>query len=300
MSKNKLTSWNDGLIKQSILDFLESSVESGPNFIKPEDRIASFDYDGTLSIEKPAPAQILYLVSTLIAKAEEYPHLKNKEPYKSIFEIEQNVKVISEEEKPRIVKLMAETYANWSYGQTPEEYEEDVTNFFQKVKQEKFGVCYTDLIYKPMLELFELLKEYEYRIFLCTGSGREFIRTISESVFNIPKENIIGTTEIYEYYNGGLRKVKEPFKQIVVGPGKVEHIFTRTGRLPAFAAGNSNGDIEMLEASEFKLLINHDDDKREYAYQTGAEKMLEVASENNYTVVSMKNDWKEIFNSKFS
>ena len=84
-----------------------------------------------------------------------------------------------------------------------------------------------------------------------------------------------------------------------MGPGKVEHIFTRTGRLHTFAAGNSNGDIEMLEASKFKLLINHDD-KREYAYQTGAEKMLEVASENNYTVVSMKNDWKEIFNNKFS
>lgn len=295
MTEDKLKSWNNGVVKQSIFDFLESSIENGPSFIKPEDRIASFDYDGTISVEKPVSAQGLYLVSNLISKAEEFPHLKNREPYKSIFEVDEKIRDLGQEEIPIMGKLLADAYANWSYGQTPDEYEADVTNFFQRTKQEKFGVCYTELAYKPMLELFELLKEYEYKIFLCTGSGREFIRTISEKAFNIPKENIIGTNEIYEYYNGGLRKVKEPFKEIVVGPGKVEHIFTRTGRLPVFAAGNSNGDIEMLESAKFKLIVSHDDDKREYAYERGAERLLEIAIENDYNIVSMKNDWNDIF-----
>jgi phosphoserine phosphatase len=170
-----------------------------------------------------------------------------------------------------------------------------VKEFFATVKPDKFATNFTELVYKPMLELFDLLKDYEYRVFICSGGGRDFMRIISEETWGVFKENIIGSASKYEYNNGILKRLDKVLGGIALGSGKVEHIFARTGRLPVFAGGNSDLDIEMLESAKFRLFINHDDDEQEYSYENGAEKILEIAKEKDYTLVSMKNDWKEIF-----
>jgi phosphoserine phosphatase len=146
-----------------------------------------------------------------------------------------------------------------------------------------------------MLELFDLLKEYKYRVFVCSGGGRDFMRVISEETWGIYKENVIGSASEYEYKNNALTRLDTVLERMTLGPGKVEHIYARTGRLPVFAVGNGDVDIEMLESAKFRLFINHDDEEREYAYQDGAEKILKIAREKKYTIVSMKNDWKNIF-----
>jgi phosphoserine phosphatase len=146
-----------------------------------------------------------------------------------------------------------------------------------------------------MLELFDLLNDYQYRVFVCSGGGRDFMRVISEETWGIYKENVIGSASEYEYKNNALIRLDKIPGGVTLGPGKVEHIYARTGRLPIFASGNGDVDIEMLESAKFRLFINHDDNEREYAYKGGAEKLLKIAKENDYTIVSMKNDWKDIF-----
>ena len=121
------------------------------------------------------------------------------------------------------------------------------------------------------------------------------MRIISEDAWGVFKENVIGLAPEYEYRNGTLIRLGKVLGGIALGPGKVEHIYARTGRLPVFAAGNGDVDIEMLESAKFRLFINHDDDKREYAYKSGAERIFALAKEKDYTIVSMKNDWKKIF-----
>jgi phosphoserine phosphatase len=179
-------------------------------------------------------------------------------------------------------------------GKTPDEFEAEVKEFYATEKPLKFADNFTELVYKPMLELFDLLNDYQYRVFVCSGGGRDFMRVISEETWGIYKENVIGSASAYEYKNNALIRLDKVMGGATLGPGKVEHIYARTGRLPIFASGNGDVDIEMLESAKFRLFINHDDE-REYAYKSGAEKILKIAKDNEYTIVSMKNDWKDIF-----
>ncbi len=291
----KLKSWNDGPVKQSIINFLNSSVKLGPTYIEPENRIATFDNDGTLWAEKPMPVQLNFIFRAFIKTAKKDPSLMNKQPYKSIIEQDKdffhNVLIQNPDALMSLEKAMAR---EWT-GKTTDEFESEVIEFFKTVKPAKYATNFTELVYKPILELFELLRAYEYRVFVCSGGGRDFMRTISEDAWGVFKENVIGLAPEYEYSNGTLIRLGKVLGGIALGPGKVEHIYARTGRLPVFAAGNGDVDIEMLESSKFRLFINHDDDKREYAYKSGAERIFALAKENDYTIVSMKNDWKKIF-----
>ena len=277
------------------IDFLNSSVEEGLNYVKPEDRIATFDNDGTLWSEKPLPIQLNFVFRAFVKTAKKDPSLVNKQPYKSILEKDETFfhKVLIQE--PDAIMSLEDAFAREWAGTTPDEFEAEVKDFFATVKPDKFATNFTELVYKPMLELFDLLKDYEYRVFVCSGGGRDFMRIISEETWGVFKENIISSASEYEYNNGTLKRLGTVHGGIAFGPGKVEHIFARTGRFPVFAGGNGDVDIEMLESAKFKLFINHDDDEREYSYENGAEKILEIAKEKDYTIVSMKNDWKEIF-----
>ena len=294
-NEDALKSWNDGPAKQSILDFLKSSTEEGPNYVKPADRIATFDNDGTLWVEKPMPVQLDFLFRVFAIAAQNDPSLASKQPYKAILERDETFFQKALEQNPKAIMALEDAFAREWSGKTPDEFEAEVKEFFATVKQEKFAANFTELVYKPMLELFDLLKNYEYRVFVCSGGGRDFMRIISEETWGIFKENVIGTASEYEYNNGTLKRDDKVLGGIDLGPGKVEHIFAQTGRLPVFAGGNGDGDIEMLESAKFRLFIRHDDGEREYAYENGAEKLFAIAKEKNYTIVSMKNDWKEIF-----
>jgi phosphoserine phosphatase len=293
-NEHTLKSWSDGSVKQSILDFLKSSIEEGPNYVKPADRIATFDNDGTLWVEKPMPVQLDFLSRAFAIATQNDPSLASKQPYKAILERDETF-FQALEQNPEAIMSLEDAFAREWAGKTPDEFEAEVKEFFATVKQEKFAANFTELVYKPMLELFDLLKNYEYRVFVCSGGGRDFMRIISEETWGIFKENVIGTALEYEYNKGTLKRADKVLGGIDLGPGKVEHIFAQTGRLPVFAGGNGDGDIEMLESAKFRLFIRHDDGEREYAYENGAEKLFTIAKEKNYTIVSMKNDWKEVF-----
>jgi phosphoserine phosphatase len=180
-------------------------------------------------------------------------------------------------------------------GATPEEFEAEVATYLREVKSERFGVPYPQLVYKPMLELFELLGAHGFRVFVCSGGGRDFMRVIAESAWDIPREHVIGTAPAYTYENGVVRRGSEVLGGLVLGPGKPEHIFAYAGRMPAFAGGNADVDIEMLESAKFAMLVVHDDADREFSYTKAAEKSIATARDQGWTLVSMKDDWWTVF-----
>jgi hypothetical protein len=180
-------------------------------------------------------------------------------------------------------------------GMTTEEFQKIATDWIATARDPRFKKPYTELVYQPMLELFDLLREREFRVFVCSGGGRDFMRVFAEELWGIHKENVIGSAAAYTYAGGKLVRSAALLGGVDVGPGKPEHIFAQTGRLPVFAGGNADVDIEMLESATFALLVNHDDDAREFSYTKGAETSLTKAKELGWTVVSMKDDWTTVF-----
>jgi phosphoserine phosphatase len=146
-----------------------------------------------------------------------------------------------------------------------------------------------------MIELLDLLRANEFRVFVCSGGGRDFMRVFAEECFGVHRENVIGTAAEYNYIDGQIVRGDHALGTLDVGPGKPEHIFAQTGRLPLFAGGNADVDIEMLSAAQFSVIVNHDDEDREFAYTSGADASFAKAKELGWTIVSMKNDWNTIF-----
>src|SRR5262249_18653660 len=193
------------------------------------------------------------------------------------------------------VSTLVEAFARSWAGTAPEEFDAQVREWTRTVKQPKLGALYVELVYQPMLELFDLLRANAFRVFVCSGGGRDFMRVFAEETWGIYKENVIGSAAGYAYGGGELVRSRELLGGVDMGPGKPEHIFAQTGRLPVFAGGNADVDIEMLESARFALLVKHDDEEREFAYTHGAEASFAKASELGWTVVSMKNDWTAVF-----
>jgi phosphoglycolate phosphatase-like HAD superfamily hydrolase len=290
-----LPSWNDGKAKRAILKFVTNAATPGDAFIKPADRIAVFDNDGTLWVEQPLPVQLDFIFRALGKAAQRDSTLAEQQPYKTILTRDQSFFEEVAEQQPDAVRALEQGLAQTWQGTTPDEFEAEVTKYLSDVKSERFGVPYTDLIYKPMLEVFDLLAANEFRIFVCSVGGREFMRVIAESAWDIPREHVIGTAPSYEYKDGEIRRGDKFLEGLALGPGKVEHIFAYAGRMPAFAAGNADVDIEMLERSIFAMLVVHDDMEREFAYTKSAERSVKAAQEKGWALVSMKNDWNTIF-----
>jgi phosphoserine phosphatase len=196
---------------------------------------------------------------------------------------------------PEVVGTLLKAFARTWAGSTPEEFDAEVRDWLQTVKQPDLGVPYVELVYIPMLELLDFLEANDFRVFVCSGGGRDFMRVFAEETWGINKENVIGTAAEYTYADGRIVRAEHALGSLDVGPGKPEHIFAQTGRVPLFAGGNADVDIEMLEAATFSLLVNHDDEVREFAYVKGAEKSLEKARDLGWTVVSVKDEWTTVF-----
>ena len=290
-----LSSWNDGAAKQAITDFIDHATTPGNGYVEPADRIATFDNDGTLWVEQPLPVQIDFIFRSFAAAAEKDASLASKQPYKAVLEQDAGFFVAVSQQQPEAIKALEEALArNW-HGAPPADFDAEVFKYLEDAKSEKLGRPYTELVYRPMLELFDLLRANEFRIFVCSGGGREFMRALAEGTWGINKENVIGSAPSYQYKNGQLYRTDEVLGGLALGPGKPEHIFATTGRMPAFAGGNADVDIEMLEAASFALLVVHDDDEREFAYTAAAEKSVAAAEKHGWTQVSVKNDWKVVF-----
>jgi phosphoglycolate phosphatase-like HAD superfamily hydrolase len=296
MLSDLLPSWNDGDAKRAVLQFVNQSITPGSAYIEPADRIAVFDNDGTLWAEQPLPVQLNFIIRALTESAQRDATLAEQQPYKAILEQDRSFfeAVVVEQQTDAVMALEQALARTW-LDKTPDEFEAEVTKYLSQVKSERFDVPYTKLIYKPMLEVFNLLSANDFRIFVCSVGGREFMRVIAESAWGIPKEHIIGTAYSYEYKEGKIRRRDKLLGGFALGPGKVEHIFAYAGRMPAFVGGNSDGDIEMLESSRFAMLVVHDDAEREFAYTKAAEKSVVAAREKGWTLVSMKNDWNTVF-----
>jgi phosphoserine phosphatase len=295
MSGTVLASWNDGPAKAAILDFVERVTTEGPGFVAAADRIAAFDNDGTLWVEQPMPPQFDFVFRRWAEEIKADPAMAGQQPYKAIVEKDPAFfQGVATQDPPVIESLLRAFSRSWT-GTTPAEFDAQVNEWLVTVKQPKLGVLYKDLVYKPMLELFDLLKERGFRVFVCSGGGRDFMRVFAEETWGIHKENVIGTATEYIYSEGGVVRGEHLLGSLDLGPGKPEHIFAQTGRLPVFAGGNADVDIEMLESAMFGLLVNHDDADREFAYTGSAEASLAKAAELGWTVVSMKNDWNTVY-----
>jgi phosphoserine phosphatase len=281
-----LASWRDGSARQSIIAFVESATTPGPGFVAVADRIATFDNDGTLWVEQPLPPQFDFVFGKW---GEEI------KPYKAIIERDPAFFAGVATQDPEVVGTLLAAFARTWKGTTPDEFDAQVREWLETVKQPKLGVPYIELVYKPMLELLDYLRAREFRVFVVSGGGRDFMRVFAEEAWGIFKENVIGTAAEYTYADGKIVRAEHALGSLDVGPGKPEHIFAATGRLPLFAGGNADVDIEMLEAATFSVLVNHDDEEREFAYTAAAEASLAKAKNLGWTVVSMKNDWTTVF-----
>jgi phosphoglycolate phosphatase-like HAD superfamily hydrolase len=291
-----LLSWNDTSTKQAILEFVTStSDKTHSNYIPPADRIAAFDNDGTLWVEQPAPAQTGLLIGKLVERVRADPSLADVEPYKGIVTKDPDfMQSLAQQVPEAILAFLSGIGKAWE-GTTPEAYEAEVQAFLSGSMHPRYDRPWTDLIYQPMLELFDLLRENEWRVFVCSGGGRDFMRVYAEDVLGVRRENVIGSAPEFAYKDGQLLRQNELHGNIALGPGKPEHIYSRTGRKAPFAGGNGDVDLEMLQEARFRLVIVHDDKDREYVVTAGAEKLLSAGKQGDWTMVSMKNDWKTIF-----
>lgn len=291
-----LQSWNDGPSRRAIIDFVEAaSAPADPRFVPVQERIAAFDNDGTLWAEQPLPPQGPFLLNKLVEMVRKDPTRAGREPYRSIVQKDPEFLGAMARQEPWAIERFLRGVGEAWEGCTPEDYDADVRAYVSSYRDGKFGRLCTELVYQPMLDLFGLLRANDWRIYVCSGGGRDFMRVIAEDTWGILQENVIGSSPEWTYRDGRLVRENEMRGELALGPGKPSHLFARTGRLPRFAAGNGDVDIEMLEVADFSMVVVHDDAHREHAYTAGAERILACARERGWTMASIRDDWTTVF-----
>jgi len=291
VSEDPLRSWRPGTAKEAILAFVREVTAPGESFVPPAERIATFDNDGTLWCEKPLYIQADFVFRRWKEMVQADPAKASEQPYKALVEGDREWLSHLLEHVPELLKGVGEAFS----GITTEAFEAAVAEFFASARHPTLDVPYTEVTYRPMRELIAFLEANGFRIYICSGGGRDFVRVVSEQIYGIARERVIGSASTLEYRDGELYRTAGVEQPIDDGPGKPVHIWTRTGRRPVLAGGNADGDIPMLQTARFGLLVNHDDAEREFAYQAGAETALAEARVRKWTVVSVKNDFKEVF-----
>jgi len=300
-----LASWNEGAAKAAIVTFVEQTVTSA---VPVEERIAVFDADGTLWCEKPVPVEADFLLRRLAEMAGADPKLRDRQPWKAAYEHDDEwfAKVISEHyagddtKAQTLLGAVSGAYA----GIDVEDFEAKADAFLRSTEHPTLGRRYLATAYAPMVELLGHLAANGFSNYMVSGSGADFMRPITEETFGIPRGRVIGSTSALEYTSDGegctiTHGPKLGF--LDDGPQKPIHIWSRLGRRPLLAGGNSNGDLPMLDFAEheerpsLRLLVLHDDPEREFGYTSGAEKALDEAGRRHWTVVSMKDDFKTVF-----
>jgi phosphoserine phosphatase len=307
-SETPLPGWTDGAARRAVVDFVEGVTRKrGPGYVPPEARIAVFDNDGTLWCEKPLPIQADFLLRRLADLAERDPSLRARQPWKAAHDKDYAWlgDVITKHYRgdDADLKLMAVGLLQAYAGATIEEFEATANAFLRSAQHPVLRRPYLACAYRPMLELLRYLEAAGFTSYIASGGGRDFVRPVSRDLYGIPPDRVIGSSVALGYRDdGGVAVVvhKPELEIFDDGPAKPVPIWERSRR-PILAAGNSNGDIPMLHfcthpsRPSLKLLLEHDDAAREYAYQAGAEQALERARRHGWTMVSMKRDWKTMF-----
>jgi len=303
-----LPSWNECPAKQSIIAFVEKvTKEGGPDFVKPELRIATFDNDGTLWCEQPMYFQELFAFDRIKETAEQHPEWKDKEPYK--FVLDGDLKALAAQGEKSLLEIVSATHA----GMSVEDFHKIVREWMHTARHPRFHRPYDQCIYQPMVEVLKYLRANQFKTFIVSGGGVEFMRPWVEGAYGIPPQQVVGSSGVvkYEWNDGKPMLLKEPKVEFIDdGPGKPVGINRFIGRHPIFAFGNSDGDLEMLQWTtdgpesgprpRIGLIVHHTDAEREYAYDRHSavgklDKALDAAPREGWFVVNMKDDWKVIF-----
>jgi hypothetical protein len=307
--QEQLTLWNHTPNRQAILDFVAAVTTPGSaDFLPPSERIATFDNDGTLWCEKPLPIQLDFILRRWVAMVEEDPALRERQPWKAAVEKDYAwlggviTKHYAGDDSgiPDLMNGLLTAFA----GLTTEAFAERAGDFLQTQSHPGLKRLYRACGYAPMIELLQVLEANGFSNFIVSGGGRDFMRPITTEMYGIPPERVVGSSvelDFRENGDGGDVLTKSHLNVLDDGAAKPTSIWARIGKRPILAAGNSNGDIPMLQFANkpprcaLRLLVLHDDAAREFEYVSGAEKSLELAKQYSWTVVSMKDDWKTVF-----
>jgi len=304
-AQDPLPSWNDGKAKQSIVAFVEKVTKEGSSdFVPPEERIATFDNDGTLWCEQPLYFQLLFALDRVKTLAPQHPEWKTQEPFASL--LKGDVKGALAGGERTMLEIIIVTHA----GMTTADFEQIVKDWITTAKHPKFKRPYTECIYQPMVELLAYLRANGFKTFIVSGGGIEFMRPWTEKVYGIPPEQVVGSSikTKYEMRDGKPVLMRLPEMNFIDDKtGKPVGINSHIGRRPIAAFGNSTGDQQMLEWTQagsgvrLMMLVHHDDAVREFAYGaeskigTFSDALMAEAKKDGWTVISMKDDWKKIF-----
>ena len=299
-----LPSWNDGDSKASIVDFVQSVTDpTSKQYVPPSERIAVFDNDGTLWTEQPVYFQLAFILDRVKALAPQHPEWRTQEPFKSV--LAGDMAGVAAAGEHGLLEMMAATHA----GMTADEFRSIVADWLATARHPRFGRPYTELTYAPMKELLAYLRANGFKTFIVSGGGVEFMRVFSERVYGVPPEQVIGSSihTKYEVRDGKPVIVRLPEIEFIDDKaGKPVGINRYIGRQPILAFGNSDGDFEMLEYTtsapgpRLGLIVHHDDGEREYAYDRKSsigrlERGLDEAARRGWVVVSMKDDWRRVY-----
>lgn len=299
-----LPSWNEGETKDAILSYVERvTTEGSADFIPPSERIATFDNDGTLWSEQPLYFQLFFTMDRIKTLAEQHPEWANEQPYKAV--LEDDTDALLAQGMQGILTIIMATHG----GNTVGEFEQIVRDWVKSARHPRFDRPYTDLVYQPMLELLQYLRSKGFKTFIVSGGGIDFMRPWVEEVYGIPREQVVGSSIKTAY---GIADGKPVIKRLPEmdfiddKEGKPVGINKFIGKKPVLAAGNSDGDLQMLQYTAsnakgaFMLYVHHTDAEREWAYDRDShigrlDQGLDTAAAKGWTIIDMKKDWKVIY-----
>jgi hypothetical protein len=299
-----LASWIDGAAKARIVAFVKAATEpGGKDFVPAADRIAVFDNDGTLWSEQPMYFQLAFAMDRVKALAPQHPEWKTRQPFKAV--LEGDMKTLAASGEHGLVELVMASHA----GNTTDEFAQVVRDWMKNARHPRSNRLYTELTYRPMRELLDYLRANGFATYIVSGGGIEFLRVVSEELYGVPPQQVIGSSvkTRYELRDGKPVIVRLPELDFIDDKaGKPVGIHKFIGKRPVAAFGNSDGDFEMLEwttsapGARLGLIVHHDDDIREYAYDRNStigrlDRGLDEGGKRGWLVVSMKNDWRTVY-----
>ncbi len=299
-----LPSWAEGATKSAIIQFAQSvTKKGGKDYVPPEDRIATFDNDGTLWVEYPMYTQVLFTFDRVKELAPRHPEWKTKQPFKAL--LEGDMKTVGASGMKGLMEIVMATHS----GMTAAEFEKTASNWLATHKQSRFKRPYTECVYQPQLELLAYLRANGFKTFIVSGGGIQFMRPWTEKVYGIPPEQVVGSSVVTEFQVKAGKPVLVRMPKIDFindKAGKPVGIYEHIGRRPILAFGNSDHDMQMIQYTKagdglrLGLFVHHTDAEREYAYDRKShvgklDKVLDMAEANGWIIVDMKRDWKQIF-----